>query len=163
VVRVARIDHPDSELAKSLYRVTYGVTCFGLATSVVGTILGGVWANDSWGRFWGWDPKENGAMLVCLSQIAMLHARMCGMVRDAGFALWAIGTGMIVVFSWFHTNLLGVGLHAYGFSQELLTGVWVSYTILGLFLVVGAVDLLLRPKPEPITRPGFVPPLPSEA
>ncbi|MBM3974235.1 MAG: hypothetical protein FJ301_09075 [Planctomycetes bacterium] len=149
-VRVLRIDHPDAPLAKSLYRMAYGVTCFSLATSVVGTILGGVWANDSWGRFWGWDPKENGALLICLAQIALLHARMSGMVRDAGFALWTVATGAIVVFSWFHTNLLGVGLHAYGFSSELLTGVWVSYSVLGLFLVAGALDVLLRPKPAPI-------------
>jgi ABC-type transport system involved in cytochrome c biogenesis permease subunit len=146
-VRMLRLAHPGSPLAKSLVRMTYGVTCFSLATSVVGTILGGVWANDSWGRFWGWDPKENGALLICLSQIALLHARMCGMVRDAGFVLWSVFTGMIVVFSWFHTNLLGVGLHAYGFSSQLLTGVWVSYSVLGLFLVGGAIDVLLRPAP----------------
>ena len=151
-VRALRIDHPDSPLAKSLYRMAYGVTCFSLATSVVGTILGGVWANDSWGRFWGWDPKENGALLICLAQIALLHARMSGMVRDAGFALWTVVTGAIVVFSWFHTNLLGVGLHAYGFSSELLTGVWVSYTVLGVFFAVGAIDVLLRPKPAPFER-----------
>ncbi len=151
-VRVLRIEHPDSPLAKSLYRMTYGVTCFSLATSVVGTILGGVWANDSWGRFWGWDPKENGALLICLSQVALLHARMSGMVRDAGFALWTVATGAIVVFSWFHTNLLGVGLHAYGFSSELLTGVWVSYSILGGFFVAGAIDVLLHPKPAPVGK-----------
>ena len=153
VRRAGRFDHPDSPTAKSLVRITYGITCFGLATSVIGTILGGVWANDSWGRFWGWDPKENGAMLICLSQIALLHARMSGMVRDAGFVMWAIATGIVVVFSWFHTNLLGVGLHAYGFSSALLTGVWTSYTVLGIFLCVGAVDLLARPKPEPIKLP----------
>ncbi|MCU0865255.1 MAG: cytochrome c biogenesis protein CcsA [Planctomycetes bacterium] len=152
-VRVLRIDHPASTLAKSLARVTYGITCFSLATSVVGTILGGVWANDSWGRFWGWDPKENGALLICLSQIALLHARMTGMVRDAGFALWAVATGMIVVFSWFHTNLLGVGLHAYGFSSDLLTGVWVSYMVLGGFLLVGAADVWFRPDPAPTAPP----------
>ncbi len=149
VVRACRIDHPDSPLAKSLARMNYGVTCFGLATAVVGTILGGVWANESWGRFWGWDPKENGAMLICLSQIAVLHARMSGLVRDAGFALWSVATGMMVVFSWFHTNLLGVGLHAYGFSSELLTGVWASYSILGAVMLVGVVDRLLRPAPAP--------------
>jgi cytochrome c biogenesis factor len=132
--------------------MAYGVTCFSLATSVVGTILGGVWANDSWGRFWGWDPKENGALLICLAQIALLHARMSGMVRDGGFALWTVATGGIVVFSWFHTNLLGVGLHAYGFSSELLTGVWVSYSVLGLFFVAGYTDLMLRPKPAPVDK-----------
>jgi ABC-type transport system involved in cytochrome c biogenesis permease subunit len=151
-VRVLRIDHPQSTLAKALVRGAYGVTCFSLATSVVGTILGGVWANDSWGRFWGWDPKENGALLICLSQIALLHARMSGIVRDAGFILWTIATGMIVVFSWFHTNLLGVGLHAYGFSRDLLTGVWVSYMGLGGLIVVGAIDVLLRPSPAMPTK-----------
>ena len=69
--------------------MTYGVICFGLLFSVVGTILGGIWANDSWGRFWGWDPKENGALLICLSQVALLHARMCGWVRDRGFCACA--------------------------------------------------------------------------
>jgi ABC-type transport system involved in cytochrome c biogenesis permease subunit len=155
-VRALRVEHPDGALPKSLYRMVYGVTCFSLATSVVGTILGGVWANDSWGRFWGWDPKENGALLICLSQIALLHARMSGMVRDAGFALWTVGTGAIVVFSWFHTNLLGVGLHAYGFSSELLTAVWISYTILGGFFVAGALDVWLRPNPAPVANPAAV-------
>jgi ABC-type transport system involved in cytochrome c biogenesis permease subunit len=155
-IRVLRIAHPSSTLAKSIARVTYGITCFSLATSVVGTILGGVWANDSWGRFWGWDPKENGALLICLSQIALLHARMTGMVRDAGFALWSVATGMMVVFSWFHTNLLGVGLHAYGFSSDLLTGVWVSYSVLGGFLLMGGLDVLLRPNPA-----AAAPPLPD--
>ena len=165
VVRALRIDHPSSPLAKSLVRAAYGVTCFALATSVVGTILGGVWANDSWGRFWGWDPKENGAMLICLSQIALLHARMSGMVRDGGFQLWSIGTGMVVVFSWFHTNLLGVGLHAYGFSKDLFTGVWTSYMVLGSFLVLGALDLLLRPDPQPAkaSAPAKDAPLPAPA
>ncbi len=153
IVRVLRIEHPDSTLAKALVRTTYGITCFGLATAVVGTILGGVWANDSWGRFWGWDPKENGALLICLSQIALLHARMSGLVRDAGFVLWSVATGMIVVFSWFHTNLLGVGLHAYGFSKDLVQGVWVSYSILGGLIVAGALDVLLRPNPAPIKPP----------
>jgi ABC-type transport system involved in cytochrome c biogenesis permease subunit len=151
-MRALRIAHPDDARSKSIVRLTYGVTCFSLATSVVGTILGGVWANDSWGRFWGWDPKENGALLICLSQIALLHARMSGMVRDAGFVLWSIATGMVVVFSWFHTNLLGVGLHAYGFSSELLTGVWISYTVLGLFLFGGALDVMLRRNPAPIGK-----------
>ncbi|MFY9343819.1 MAG: cytochrome c biogenesis protein CcsA [Planctomycetota bacterium] len=153
LLRVLRIEHPDGAPAKALARMTYGVTCFSLATSVVGTILGGVWANDSWGRFWGWDPKENGALLICLSQIALLHARMSGMVRDAGFALWACATGMIVVFSWFHTNLLGVGLHAYGFSSELLTAVWVSYSLFAAVLVAGGLDVWLRPNPAPLRAP----------
>jgi ABC-type transport system involved in cytochrome c biogenesis permease subunit len=160
-LRALRVAHPSESLPKSLIRAVYGVSCFGLATSVVGTITGGVWANDSWGRFWGWDPKENGALLICLSQIAMLHARMTGMVRDAGTALWSVATGMIVIFSWFHTNLLGVGLHAYGFSDDLRDGVWISYAVLGGVLGIGAADVLLRPNPAPIVRAGAALPAPA--
>ena len=147
LVRVLRIAHPEDSLAKALVRMTYGVTCFSLLFSVVGTIYGGVWANDSWGRFWGWDPKENGALMICLSQIAILHARMSGMVRDFGFAVWNSITGMIVLFSWFHVNLLGVGLHNYGFSSGLRDAVWTGYTIEAVILAIGFVDVLLRPKP----------------
>ena len=147
LVRVLRIAHPADSLAKALVRMTYGVTCFSLMFAVVGTILGGVWANDSWGRFWGWDPKENGALMICLSQIALLHARMSGWVRDFGFVVWASVTGMVVLFSWFHVNLLGVGLHNYGFSSGLRDAVWTGYTVELATIGIGAVDVLLRPNP----------------
>jgi ABC-type transport system involved in cytochrome c biogenesis permease subunit len=147
LARGLRIAHPSDSIAKALIRMTYGVTCFSLVFSVVGTILGGVWANDSWGRFWGWDPKENGALLICLSQIALLHARMSGMVRDFGFAVWSSITGMIVLFSWFHVNLLGVGLHAYGFSSGLREAVWTGYCIEAAIIGLGFVDYVLRPNP----------------
>ena len=68
--------YPD-KMRRSLPRMIYGIVAFCLVFSVVGTILGGIWANDSWGRFWGWDPKENGALMICLLSISMLHARMC--------------------------------------------------------------------------------------
>ena len=147
LMRVLRISHPSDASSKALVRMTYGVTCFGLVFAVVGTILGGVWANDSWGRFWGWDPKENGALMICLSQIALLHARMSGWVRDFGFVIWAAVTGAVVVFSWFHVNLLGVGLHSYGFSDSMRTGVWASYATQLGFVVVGTLDVMLRPNP----------------
>ena len=127
--------------------MTYGVTCFGLAFAVVGTILGGVWANDSWGRFWGWDPKENGALMICLAQVSLLHARFSGLVRDFGFVVWSAVTGAVVVFSWFHVNLLGIGLHSYGFSSGLRDAVWTSYLVQAGFVVVGTIDVLLRPNP----------------
>ncbi|MFN3245023.1 MAG: cytochrome c biogenesis protein [Planctomycetota bacterium] len=146
-MRVLRISHPADPPAKALVRMIYGVTCFGLAFAVVGTILGGVWANDSWGRFWGWDPKENGALMICLAQIALLHARFSGWVRDFGFVVWSAITGAVVVFSWFHVNLLGIGLHSYGFSSGLRDAVWTSYLVQIGFVAVGAVDVLLRPNP----------------
>ncbi|MFK7742864.1 MAG: cytochrome c biogenesis protein [Planctomycetota bacterium] len=147
VMRASTLFHPSDHQMKAVVRSAYGVTCFGLTFAVVGTILGGVWANDSWGRFWGWDPKENGALLICLAQISLLHARFSGLVRDMGFMLWAIATGIVVVFSWFHVNLFQTGLHSYGFSAGLLNAVWISYSALFSFIVVGAIDGLLRPNP----------------
>ncbi len=147
LMRVLRISHPDDAPMKALIRMTYGVTCFGLTFAVVGTILGGVWANDSWGRFWGWDPKENGALMICLAQISLLHARFSGLVRDFGFVAWSAVTGAVVVFSWFHVNLLGIGLHSYGFSSGLRDAVWTSYLVQAGFVAVGAADVLLRPTP----------------
>ena len=95
--------------------MAYGILCFGMVTALVGTVLGGIWANYSWGRFWGWDPKENGALMIVLWSLAILHARMGGYIKQIGFHLCSIFGGAIVTFSWFHTNLLGVGLHTYGF------------------------------------------------
>jgi ABC-type transport system involved in cytochrome c biogenesis permease subunit len=117
----------DDPLPKSMVRVTYGVTAFGLVFAVFGTIYGGVWANDSWGRFWGWDPKENGALMICIAQVALLHARMSGMVRDFGFSVCAALIGIVVAFSWFHVNLLGIGLHAYGFSSATKYALFIYY------------------------------------
>ncbi|HZV00235.1 MAG TPA: cytochrome c biogenesis protein CcsA, partial [Planctomycetota bacterium] len=115
----------DDKFYKSVARMTYGVICFGLLFSVVGTILGGIWANYSWGRFWGWDPKENGALLICIWELIILHARMGGYIRDFGLCVLAILGGTVVAFSWWGVNLLGVGLHAYGFTSgvaEILVG-----------------------------------------
>jgi len=85
--------------------------------SFVGTILGGIWAEQSWGRFWGWDPKENGAILIVLWNAAILHARWCGLIKVRGLMLWAIVGNIVTAWSWVGTNMLGVGLHAYGFME----------------------------------------------
>jgi ABC-type transport system involved in cytochrome c biogenesis permease subunit len=114
-------------LRKSLARMTYGALCFGLIFSVVGTILGGIWANESWGRFWGWDPKENGALLICLAQLVILHARQGGYLRDFGIAMATAFQGTVIAFSWFGVNLLGVGLHSYGFTSGIHTALWSYY------------------------------------
>ncbi|MCX5757663.1 MAG: cytochrome c biogenesis protein CcsA, partial [Candidatus Hydrogenedentes bacterium] len=84
----------------SVARMVYGIFCFGFLFTFIGTLLGGVWANESWGRFWGWDPKENGALLIVLWQLASLHAKRGGYIRDAGFCMASIACGMIVAFSW---------------------------------------------------------------
>ncbi|MBW2534386.1 MAG: cytochrome c biogenesis protein CcsA, partial [Deltaproteobacteria bacterium] len=108
IAKTLRLKRDDPGFFKNTARMVYGVTCFALIFSLVGTILGGIWANDSWGRFWGWDPKENGALLICISQIAILHGRMGGFLRDQGFCMAAAFGGTVVAFSWWGVNLLGV-------------------------------------------------------
>ena len=90
---------------------------FSLLFSFVGTVLGGIWADQSWGRFWGWDPKENGALLIVLWNALILHARWGGFVRERGIMLMAIFGNIIVSLSWFGVNMLGIGLHSYGFMD----------------------------------------------
>ena len=104
--------------ANSLTRMTYGVVCFATLFSFVGTVLGGIWADQSWGRFWGWDPKENGAVLIVLWCAVILHARWGGFIRQRGLMIMAIFGNVITSFSWFGVNMLGVGLHSYGFMQK---------------------------------------------
>jgi ABC-type transport system involved in cytochrome c biogenesis permease subunit len=104
--------------AKSLSRAVYGIVCFATLFSFVGTILGGIWADQSWGRFWGWDPKENGAMLIVIWCAVVLHARWGGMVRERGLMALVIFGNIITSFSWFGVNMLGVGLHSYGFMDK---------------------------------------------
>ena len=106
-----------SDQGKSLVRMVYGTICFATLLSFVGTILGGIWADQSWGRFWGWDPKENGALLIVLWNALILHARWGGMIRARGLMVMAVFGNVVTAFSWFGVNLLEVGLHSYGFME----------------------------------------------
>lgn len=127
----------DAAFYRGIARMTYGILCFGLVFSVIGTILGGIWANDSWGRFWGWDPKENGALMIVLWELALLHARMGGYIKNPGFCLGSIFGGIIVAFSWWGVNLLGVGLHSYGFTAGVVQSLYSFYAIETLVLLAG--------------------------
>lgn len=108
----------DKKGAQSLTRMVYGIVCFATLFSFVGTILGGIWADQSWGRFWGWDPKENGALLIVLWNAIILHARWGGMIKSEGFMVMAVFGNIVTSFSWFGVNMLGVGLHSYGFMDK---------------------------------------------
>ena len=140
----------DKSTLHDLYRCCYGATCFGILFSFVGTVLGGLWADDSWGRFWGWDPKENGALLIVIWNALMLHARWDGMVGPRGFASLAIGGNIVTAWSWFGTNELGIGLHSYGFTSGVL--MWLSLFI-GSQLALIAFDGMFR-----LMRVRFGPP-----
>lgn len=129
----------EPEVRRTLARTVYGVLCFAVIFSTIGTILGGIWANDSWGRFWGWDPKENGALLIVISQLVILHARRGGYLRDHGTCAAAAFGGSIVAFSWWGVNLLGVGLHSYGFTSGIHTGLWTYYALQWGVVLLGGV------------------------
>lgn len=111
----------------------YGIVCFATLFSFVGTILGGIWADHSWGRFWGWDPKENGALLIVLWNAIILHARWGGYVRERGIAVIAVFGNIVTSLSWFGVNMLGVGLHSYGFMDQAF-GVLLAFIISQLMI-----------------------------
>jgi cytochrome c-type biogenesis protein CcsB len=105
------------ELGKSIARMIYGIVCFATLFSFVGTVLGGIWADQSWGRFWGWDPKENGALIIVLWNALILHLRWGGLIRERGLVNCAIFGNVVTAWSWFGVNMLGIGLHSYGFTE----------------------------------------------
>lgn len=126
-----------------LYSICYGVTCFSIVFSFVGTMLGGIWADQSWGRFWGWDPKENGALMIVLWCAIMLHAKWGKLVSEKGFMLMAVFGNVVTSWSWFGTNMLGVGLHSYGFMEGAF---WVllAFIVSQIFIIVSTALLKKR-------------------
>jgi ABC-type transport system involved in cytochrome c biogenesis permease subunit len=126
---------PDPTTTKTLESMAYGVVCFALLFSFVGTVLGGIWADQSWGRFWGWDPKENGALLIVLWNAIILHARLGKWVKERGTMTMVIFGNIITSFSWFGVNMLGVGLHSYGFMDKAFW--WLSGFIASQLLLMG--------------------------
>ena len=139
------VPNPDPETTKALVSMAYGIICFALFFSFVGTVLGGIWADQSWGRFWGWDPKENGALLIVLWNAIILHARWAGYVRERGIMAMAIFGNVITSLSWFGVNMLGVGLHSYGFMDKAF---WALSIFIGSQLVLMGLCLL-----PPLFRP----------
>ena len=107
----------NSASLKSIFNNLFGITLLALFFTLFVTILGGIWADQSWGRFWGWDPKENGALLIVLWQLMMIHMRLSGLAKPKEFALGMALNNIIVALAWFGVNLLQVGLHSYGFDD----------------------------------------------
>jgi cytochrome c-type biogenesis protein CcsB len=104
-------------IGNALSNMVYGIICFATLFSFVGTVLGGIWADQSWGRFWGWDPKENGALLIVIWNALILHVRWGDLLRDRGIMNLAVFGNIVTSFSWFGVNMLGIGLHSYGFMD----------------------------------------------
>ncbi len=115
----------DLNLGKALAKMVYAIVCFATLFSFTGTVLGGIWADQSWGRFWGWDPKENGALLIVIWNALILHARWGGLVKERGLMNLAVFGNIVTSFSWFGVNMLGIGLHSY--LGLLPLSVWKSF------------------------------------
>jgi ABC-type transport system involved in cytochrome c biogenesis permease subunit len=148
-----------SPVLKIVSIIIYGVVCFATLFSFTGTVLGGIWADQSWGRFWGWDPKENGALIIVVWNALILHARWAGMVKQRGVAVLSVVGLMVTIWSWIGTNQLGVGLHAYGFNNTLVRVAVATWGASILFVLVGALTPLrywraLQPAPILDAKPA---------
>lgn len=133
----------DAKMRRVVQGAVYGTICFALFFSFVGTVLGGIWGDQSWGRFWGWDPKENGALLIVLWNAIILHARWGGMIREKGLMVLAMGGNIVTAWSWFGTNMLGIGLHSYGFMEAAFKAL-VTFAVIQVVLM--AMVALVRDK-----------------
>ena len=128
-IRHKLVNNLDKNTQHSIENMVYGIVCFALLFSFTGTVLGGIWADQSWGRFWGWDPKENGALLIVIWNALILHARWGGIARAQGIMNLAVFGNIVTSWSWFGTNMLGIGLHSYGFMDKAflwLCAFWLS-------------------------------------
>jgi ABC-type transport system involved in cytochrome c biogenesis permease subunit len=124
----------DTQRLQNIYHTILGTLGFGLMMSFLGTALGGIWADQSWGRFWGWDPKENGALLIVLWCAIIFHAKIGRLIGPLGVAVGAVVGLVVVMWAWFGVNLLSVGLHSYGFTSGIAT-------CLGIYMVVEVIFL----------------------
>jgi ABC-type transport system involved in cytochrome c biogenesis permease subunit len=150
------------DVSKILGQMLYAIVCFATLLSFTGTVLGGIWADVSWGRFWGWDPKENGALLIVIWNALILHARWGGMVKERGMAVLAVVGNMVTGWSWFGTNQLGVGLHAYGFNNTLATGLVIFWGCMVAVIVMGVLPMKWWQSYEALSRPAPRLPLPED-
>ena len=129
-----------AEEIKAIAQSVYRAMQIGLAFLIPGIILGGIWADYSWGRFWGWDPKETWALIAALGYLGVLHGRLVGLVRDFGMIASGVATFSLVIMAWYGVNfVLGAGLHSYGFGAggvEYVSAFVVAHFILIIYVAL---------------------------
>lgn len=120
----------------------------GVVLLASGVILGGVWADYSWGRFWGWDPKETWAFIALLGYLIVLHGRIIGWLKNFGLTVAAIVSFSLVIMSWYGVNfVLGAGLHTYGFGAggvEYVAGFVAAHLLFVTYMVTLRQGRLLK-------------------
>ena len=132
----------DAATLAAAHKRIYHAALVALLFTAVGTMLGGIWADQSWGRFWGWDPKENGALWIVLWLIWLLHGRLAGQLRELGVAITAALITIVVALAWVGVNLLGVGLHSYGFTNAAATGL-IGFCAVELLVITLLVAIII--------------------
>jgi ABC-type transport system involved in cytochrome c biogenesis permease subunit len=115
-------------------KILFGMLGVGFAISALGTLLGGSWADVAWGRFWGWDPKENGALLVLLWVLIVMHLKAGKLASWKTLEVLSALLSVVIAFCLFGVNLLGVGLHSYGYSPHLLVA-FISFVVFDMGMV----------------------------
>lgn len=138
LIYMARDPNAHREKIRGIVNAIYRSMQIGVAFLAPGIILGGIWADYSWGRFWGWDPKETWALIVLLGYIAVLHGRMTNWIRDFGMIASGVVTFSLVIMAWYGVNfVLGTGLHSYGFGAGGVeyVSVFVALHLLGVIYV----------------------------
>lgn len=140
---LAALNKNPKPLHKNLTQAVYLGALLSLLFMAVGTILGGVWADQSWGRFWGWDPKENGALLIVLWLVWVIHGKLSGHLD--GWMVTALHAllAVIVSLSWFGVNLLSIGLHSYGFIDGIAYGL-LAFIVIETLYIGGCYTLIKR-------------------
>ncbi|MFK7839472.1 MAG: cytochrome c biogenesis protein [Bdellovibrionales bacterium] len=131
-----RLKNPQHLLLEGLFQSIHKTGLVALLLTSVGTVLGGIWADQSWGRFWGWDPKENGALLIVLWIIWIQHGRLSGHIRPLAYAAGIAALNIVVAIAWFGVNLLGVGLHSYGFTSGIANGL-ILFCSIEIIIILG--------------------------
>ncbi|OGQ17253.1 MAG: hypothetical protein A3B70_06705 [Deltaproteobacteria bacterium RIFCSPHIGHO2_02_FULL_40_11] len=128
--------HPKTEI-RTWVQYAYQAIQIGVLLLAAGTILGGVWADYSWGRFWGWDPKEVWALIALLLYLAVIHGRYAGWLNDFWMSAASVMAFQGVLMAWYGVNfVLGVGLHSYGFGAGGLIYV-LTYVLIQVLFIAG--------------------------
>ncbi len=142
IVLIEEVLRPRNDaIIAATVRSLYAVLAFGLIFTCIGTLMGGIWADQSWGRFWGWDPKESGALLIIICCAVLLHARLIGWIGQIGLAAGCIGVIIAVVLAWFGVNLLGTGRHSYGLPAATAWWILPAFMIIELGFIAIVVPL----------------------
>ena len=126
----------NSASLKSIFNNLFGITLLALFFTLFGTILGGIWADQSWGRFWGWDPKETWALISIIIYTAVLHLRIVPKLNNKWlFNLMSIISFAAIMMTYFGVNFYLVGLHSYASGDKVITPDFVYYSTVFVFIL----------------------------